>query len=55
MTADWKLLAGRMSDREISRRFGIGASTVRRFRLANNIPEFSYDDLKIPPLPLHHF
>lgn len=52
MTADWKLLAGRMSDREISRRFGIGASTVRRFRLANNIPEFSYDDLKLPALLL---
>lgn len=31
-------MAGKISDREVSRRFGVGASTVRRYRLNNDIP-----------------
>jgi hypothetical protein len=39
---DWKTHAGLLSDREISRRFGVGATTVRRYRKENDIPEFRF-------------
>jgi len=39
---DWKAQVGQFSDREIARRFGVGATTVRRYRKANDIPEFRY-------------
>jgi DNA-binding CsgD family transcriptional regulator len=48
MADDWKLLVGQLSDREIARRFEIGASTVRRYRAANNIPEFSPSSQELP-------
>ncbi|MFG3455024.1 hypothetical protein [Stutzerimonas stutzeri] len=39
---DWKAQVGQFSDREIARRFGVGATTVRRYRKANDIPAFRY-------------
>ncbi|MBX9754084.1 MAG: hypothetical protein K2X80_04980 [Pseudomonadaceae bacterium] len=38
MAEDWTVFAGKMSDREVSRRFGVGSSTVNRYRLRNCIP-----------------
>lgn len=46
--SDWKSYAGKMSDRDVSRRFGIGASTVRRFRQSSSILEFSPKDTELP-------
>lgn len=46
---DWTTYSGKMSDREVARRFGIGASTVRRFRHTNGIPEFLPDNAELPP------
>ncbi|WP_312170416.1 hypothetical protein [Stutzerimonas kunmingensis] len=39
---EWKAHAGQLSDREISRRFGVGATTVRRYRKANSISEYFF-------------
>jgi DNA-binding transcriptional MerR regulator len=39
---DWKAHAGLLSDREISKRFGVGATTVRRYRKTNDIAEFCF-------------
>lgn len=36
--SDWKSMAGKASDREVSRIFGIGSNTVRRYRLQHDIP-----------------
>lgn len=47
-TTDWKSYAGMLSDREIARKFGVGATTVRRYRKANNIAEYCYK-LELPP------
>ena len=46
--SSWKSHAGKMSDREISRCFEISASTVRRFREASKIPQFSREDTALP-------
>ena len=48
MPNDWKLLAGKVSDREISKRFGIGSSTVRRYRLLHDIPTCDPKYIDIP-------
>ncbi|EPH2639872.1 hypothetical protein [Pseudomonas aeruginosa] len=37
-----------MSDREIARRFGLGASSVRRYRHSIGIPEFHPEDIELP-------
>ncbi|WP_325949807.1 hypothetical protein [Pseudomonas putida] len=46
---DWKACVGKMSDREVARRFGLGASTVRRFRQSNNILGFCPEDTELSP------
>ena len=46
--SDWKSYAGEMSDREVARRFGIGASTVRRFRHSSDIPKFFPGRAELP-------
>lgn len=46
---DWKACVGEMSDREVARRFSVGASTVRRFRCSSGIPEFCPEDTELPP------
>lgn len=48
MSTDWKLLAGKISDREVSRIFSIGSSTVRRYRLLHDIPTYDPRDVEIP-------
>lgn len=48
MRGDWKLLAGKMSDREVSRRFGVGSNTVGRYRLLHDIPSYNPRDFVIP-------
>ena len=48
MSKDWTLLAGKVSDREISKRFDIGASTVRRYRLLHDIPPFDPGSTAVP-------
>jgi len=48
MPNDWTLQAGKISDREVSKRFGIGASTVRRYRLLHGIPTFDPRNIDIP-------
>ncbi|AYN13816.1 hypothetical protein JRG49_03695 [Pseudomonas fulva] len=45
---DWKACIGKMSDREVARRFGLGASTVRRYRHSIGIPEFHPEDIELP-------
>lgn len=45
---DWKACIGKMSDREIARRFGLGASSVRRYRHSIGIPEFHLEDIELP-------
>lgn len=45
---DWKACVGKMSDREIARRFGIGASSVGRYRYSLGIPEFHPEDSELP-------
>lgn len=47
--SDWKLSVGKMSDRAVARLFGIGATTVRRYRHSKGIPEFYPRDDVIPP------
>ena len=42
---DWMEKAGKISDREIARRYGVSASTVRRFRLLNKIPACAVAEL----------
>lgn len=37
MAENWKTFVGHMSDRELSRRFGVSASTVRRYRTQQRI------------------
>lgn len=46
--SDWKEYIGKMSDREIARRFGLGASSVRRYRHSIGIPEFHPGDIELP-------
>lgn len=48
MRGDWKLLAGKMSDREVSRRFCVGSSTVGRYRLLHGVPAYDPRDVVIP-------
>ncbi|MBF7728610.1 hypothetical protein [Pseudomonas sp. N040] len=48
MFNDWKLLAGKISDREVSKRFGIGSSTVRRYRLRHDITTYDPRNIDIP-------
>ncbi len=45
---DWKACIGKMSDREVARRFGPGASSVRRYRHSIGIPEFHPEDIELP-------
>ncbi|WAJ37852.1 hypothetical protein OU800_01065 [Pseudomonas sp. GOM7] len=46
---NWKACVGKMSDREVARRFGLGASTVRRYRQSNNILGFCPEDTELSP------
>lgn len=46
--SDWKACIGKMSDREVARRFGLGASSVRRYRHSIGIPEFHPGDIELP-------
>ena len=48
MSNDWKFWAGKVSDREVSKRFGIGSSTVGRYRLLNDIPAYDPQNIDIP-------
>jgi hypothetical protein len=48
MPNDWTLQAGKISDREVSKRFGVGASTVRRYRLLHGIPTYDPRNIDIP-------
>ncbi|WP_455232867.1 hypothetical protein [Geopseudomonas aromaticivorans] len=41
----WMEIAGKISDREVSRRFGVSASTVRRYRVKNDIPACEVSDV----------
>lgn len=47
--SEWRLSVGKMSDREVARLFGIGATTVRRYRHSKGIPEFYPKDGALPP------
>jgi hypothetical protein len=49
MTENWKKFAGKMSDRELGKRFGVGSSTVRRYRLKHAIPVHDHRDAAPPP------
>lgn len=46
---DWKLIVGKISDRDVARVCGVSASTVRRYRLSNGIPAFCPRDADTPP------
>lgn len=48
MADDWKEFVGEMSDRGVSRRFGVGSSTVRRYRLQHSMSIHNPRDVVIP-------
>lgn len=48
MAEDWKEFVGEMSDREVSRRFGVGSSTVRRYRLQCGMSPHNPRDVATP-------
>lgn len=48
MAEDWKEFVGEMSDREVSRRFGVGSSTVRRYRLRCGMSAHNPRDVATP-------
>lgn len=48
MTVNWKEFVGEMSDREVSRRFDVSSSTVRRYRLQQCMPPHNPRDVVIP-------
>lgn len=48
MAEDWKEFVGAMSDHEVSRRFGVGSSTVRRYRLRCGMSAHNPRDVATP-------
>jgi transcriptional regulator with XRE-family HTH domain len=48
MSDEWKSLAGKKSDRELSKLYSVGSSTVRRYRLQQNIPAYNLQDRVLP-------
>ena len=48
MAENWKTFVGHMSDREVSRRFGVSASTVRRYRAQQRIAPHNPQNTEIP-------
>lgn len=48
MAEDWNEFVGEMSDREVSRRFGVGSSTVRRYRLQHYMSAHNPRDVATP-------
>lgn len=48
MANGWELFAGKLSDRDVSRRFDIGASTVRRYRLKHGIATYNPQNIDFP-------
>jgi hypothetical protein len=48
MPIDWTPFAGKISDRVLSKRFDIGASTVRRYRLLHGIPAYDSRNIVFP-------
>lgn len=48
MAENWKEFVGHMSDREVSRRFGVSASTVRRYRAQQCITPHNPKNAEIP-------
>lgn len=48
MTEKWKEYVGHMSDREVSRRFGVSASTVRRYRAQQSITPHNSQNAEMP-------
>lgn len=48
MAENWKAFVGHMSDRELSRRFGVSASTVRRYRAQQRITPHNPQNAEMP-------
>ena len=48
MAENWKTFVGHMSDRELSRRFGVSASTVRRYRTQQRITPHNPQNAEMP-------
>ncbi len=48
MAEHWNEVAGKMSDREVARRFGICSNTVRRYRLNFGIPAYDPRSTEAP-------
>ncbi len=48
MTQEWEKFVGTLSDREVARRFGVSASTVRRHRTQQCIPPHNRIEAEMP-------